>query len=35
MFETIPNLARQGFTFEQQAELWEAICNRYLIMANT
>ena len=26
------HLARQGFTFEQQAELWEAICNRYLIV---
>jgi len=26
------HLARQGFTFEQQAELWEAICDRYLIV---
>ena len=26
------HLARQGFTFNQQAELWEAICNRYLIV---
>ena len=26
------HLARQGFAFKQQAELWEAICNRYLIV---
>ena len=26
------HLTRQGFTFNQQAELWEAICNRYLIV---
>lgn len=26
------HLARQGFTFEKQAELWQAICNRYLIV---